>query len=114
MVGQILILNITICQQHVFSGTRMSALATHLEQFMYQYAGLVDHRKVEWSPVLKEREIQELVVDGEVVVKSIFILGGRSRTSSGSRAKGRLIPSFRGQLIESMWRWWGMGESREI
>lgn len=41
---------------------------------MYQYACLVNHSKIEWAPVLPERKVQKLVVDGEVVVRYVLVL----------------------------------------
>jgi hypothetical protein len=45
------------------------------------YACLVHHGDVEWTPVLKEGEIKELVVDGKVVVSGIVVRGGGGAAS---------------------------------
>ena len=41
---------------------------------MDQDARFVDHRDVEGSPVLEEREVDELVVEREVVVRRAVIV----------------------------------------
>lgn len=50
--------------------------ASYLEEFVNEDACFVDHRKIQRAPVLKEREIEKLVVDCEVIVGCIFIGGG--------------------------------------
>lgn len=42
--------------------------ATHLEQLVYENAGLIYHCEIEGAPVLEEREVNELALDLEVVV----------------------------------------------
>jgi len=53
------------------SGTRgysMVNIATYLEEFVHEDACSVDHGQIQRTPVLEEREIQELVVDCEIVI----------------------------------------------
>lgn len=40
---------------------------------MKQYTRLIHHCQVQRSPILKEREIDELVVDSEIVVRRAVI-----------------------------------------
>ena len=49
----------------------------HLKEFVNEDAGPVDHGQVEGAPVLEKGEVGQLVVDREIVVQSIFIVGGR-------------------------------------
>ena len=44
---------------------------------MYQDASPVDHRHVQWTPVLVEREVKQVVVESEIVVRRLRIeVGG--------------------------------------
>ena len=46
----------------------MVNIATYLEEFVHEDACSVDHGQIQRTPVLEEREIQELVVDCEIVI----------------------------------------------
>jgi hypothetical protein len=59
---------------------------TDLEELVEENTGLVDHGKVEWTPVLEEGQVYELVVDGEVVVRRVVVLGDRARAMVATRA----------------------------
>ena len=40
---------------------------------MHQNAGFVYHRKVKRAPIFEERQVEQLVVNGEVVVQRILV-----------------------------------------
>lgn len=67
-----------IIGMHAREGHEVTALrrCAYLEKFMDVDACLVHHGDVEWTPVLEEGKIKELVVDGEVVMCSIVVWGG--------------------------------------
>lgn len=48
----------------------------YLKEFVNEDAGPVDHGQVEGAPILEEGEVGQLVVDREVVVQSIVVVGG--------------------------------------
>ena len=48
---------------------------TNLQEFMNQDACSIHHRKVEWTPVGKEREVGELVVNRKIVVHGLIVGG---------------------------------------
>jgi hypothetical protein len=47
----------------------------YLKQLVYEDASLIDHGNVERAPVLEEGQIEQLIVDGEVVIGCIFVWG---------------------------------------
>ena len=49
---------------------------TYQEQFVDKDTSFVDHGKIERSPVLEERQVEQLVIDGEVPILRV-ILGCR-------------------------------------
>jgi len=64
-------------------------------------ARLVDHGNIEWSPILEEGEIKELVIDRKVVIYGIVIWRIRGATS-GTCADLWLMAWLRGELVEDI------------
>lgn len=52
---------------------RTDDLDAHLEEFMDKDTCFIYHRKVERAPILEEREVEELVVDREVVIRCLIV-----------------------------------------
>ena len=73
---------------------------TYLEYLVDQNACLVHHRQVQRSPVLKKRQIQQLVVDGEVIVRCIFV-GRSGGEASWSRSDAWAIIRISSEAIQS-------------
>jgi predicted NAD/FAD-dependent oxidoreductase len=44
---------------------------TRLEQLVYQYTRPVYHRHIQRTPVLVEREVEQVIVEGEIVVRRL-------------------------------------------
>lgn len=66
---------------------------------MYEDAGFVNHRDVEWAPVLEEREVEKLVVDGEVVVGRGLVCG-RGMDLLGTRTDAWTTAGLCGEAVE--------------
>ena len=79
---------------------------------MYVDAGLVDHRQVQGSPVLEEGRVDELVVDGEVVVPRLRIWGGWC--GAPARPAYLRFQSVAYRSIECRLSWCGMGKAGEV
>jgi len=68
---------------------------THLKQLVHQDTRPIDHRHVQRTPVLVERKVEQVVVEGEIVVRCLRIDFGRRfgprpiRTVAGAPDWGR-------------------------
>ncbi len=49
----------------------------YLQKLVNEYTSLVDHCDIEWAPVLEEREVEKLVINGEEVVRRHVVRSGR-------------------------------------
>lgn len=78
---------------------------------MEQDASFVNHSKVQRSPVLKEREVYELVVDGEVVVGRAIVRGHLARAMVIAAAHLRPLKRL---VVEQLRIRRRMREGREI
>lgn len=88
---------------------------TDLEELVYENASLVDHRDIQWAPVLEEGEVEKLVVDGEVVIGRGFI-GGSGMGVSGTRscANAWMIPGLCGETVQDEGVGGGLGKGGEV
>lgn len=56
---------------------------------MYQDTRPVNHRHVQWAPVLVEREVEQVIVEGEIVVGRLRIgFGGGFGPGPASTVSG--------------------------
>lgn len=88
-------------------------MATHLQELMNQDTRLVHHRDVQWTPVLEEREIKQMLVDREVVVCSVVVRGCRW-AASRTCADAWCVARFHGLLVQDLWARRGVGKGGEI
>lgn len=80
---------------------------------MYEDTGFVNHRDVEWAPVLEEREVEKLVVDGEVVVGR-GLVGGRGMDLLGTRADAWTTAGLCGEAVEDQRVGCRLGKGGEV
>lgn len=81
---------------------------------MYQDTRLIHHRKIEWPPIFKEGKVDELVVNGEVVVRRVVVWGHGMALLGSRRPHMGCIALRCGKAVENVWAWCRVGECGEV
>lgn len=81
---------------------------------MDQDTRLVDHSQVEGSPVLKKGQINELVINGKVVVCRAVVWRCRRTKVVGLRTYARGLRVFACISVKDVWKRGRTGESGEV
>jgi hypothetical protein len=88
------------CNRFRFTRKGITAY-THLKQFMDKDTGFVHHSNIQWTPILEERHIKQVVVDREVIVCRIVVWRCR-RTTSWACTDGWSITWLHRQLVKHL------------
>lgn len=86
---------------------------TYLEQLMDKNTGFVYHSNIQGAPILKERQIRQMVVDREVIVCCIVVWGCRGATS-GTCSDTWSISWLHGGLVKYLRIGWGMRKRGKV